>query len=143
MIDHTAMQMELRRDEKEVLYVYDDSLGYATIGVGHCVDHRNGGAISPAASQFILEEDIANAIADLNNALPWWEQLDPIRQRVLVNMCFNLGIVKLQRFVKFLAAMRVGNWAVAAKEMQNSVWWGQVGARAVRLQQMVLTGEEG
>jgi lysozyme len=141
MIDMSAMEAELMRDEGSVPYAYQDSLGYWTIGVGHCIDSRMGCKLPDEFIKSLLCSDIDSTIADLNEKLPWWTQLDEIRQRVLVNMCFNLGINKLMRFQKFLESMKNSDWKSAAEQMQNSVWWGQVGARAVRLQHMVLTGE--
>lgn len=141
MIDMTAMSKELVRDENVIPYAYQDSLGFWTIGVGHCIDIRKGCKLPDQFIYSLLDSDIHNAINDLNSNIPWWVQLDEVRKRVLINMCFNLGIRKLLVFQKFLSAMKSSNWGEAATQMQNSVWWGQVGARAARLQQMVITGE--
>ena len=136
----SVMETELIRDEGNKPYAYQDSLGYWTIGVGHCIDARERCALPDKIIKNLLEIDIDSAIADLDQRIPWWEKLDDVRKRVLINMCFNLGINKLMRFQKFLDAMKNADWKEAATQMQNSVWWGQVGARAVRLQHMVLTG---
>jgi lysozyme len=48
-------------------------------------------------------------------------------------MCFNLGIARLRGFKKMLAAMQAGDVETAAKEMLDSTWAKQVGARAHRL----------
>ena len=140
-MDMGLMQTELTRDEDDVPYAYPDSLGYLTIGVGHCIDERVGGNLPPNFTQQLLKWDINAAVSELDTAMPWWSELDEVRQRVMVNMCFNLGLEKFQGFKKFLAAMQVGDWKTAAAEMQDSTWWGQVGERAQRLQQMVLMGE--
>jgi lysozyme len=60
---------------------------------------------------------------------------------VLVNMCFNLGFEGLEKFPKFLMACAQGDWNTAAEEMHNSLWDKQVGARAVRLEEQMRTGE--
>jgi|HubBroStandDraft_2_1064218.scaffolds.fasta_scaffold50385_4 lysozyme len=145
--DMSTMEAELRRDEAEVLQVYDDSTGNLlkpgafikgnpTIGVGRNLLV----GISEDESTYLLGNDIATAAAGLDQHYPWWENLDPVRQRVMVNMCFNLGITRLGTFVHFLAAMETGDWQTAAAEMQTSLWFGQVGERATRLQYMVLNG---
>ncbi|QGZ66342.1 hypothetical protein FAZ98_31610 [Paraburkholderia acidisoli] len=72
--------------------------------------------------------------------LSWWRQLDEVRQRVIANMCFNMGIDKLLGFAHMLAALKLHNFAVAAAEMKNSKWFGQVGDRAVRLCSAMSTG---
>jgi lysozyme len=56
-------------------------------------------------------------------------------------MCFNLGYPRFSGFKRFLAAMGTSQWDTAAEEMMDSKWATQVGDRAERLKQMVLTGE--
>lgn len=129
---------QLCRDEGVRLAPYRDSLGLLSIGVGHCLDCK---PISKRAAMVILDDDICDAQVDLARKLPWSSQLDPIRQAVLVNMTFNLGIGGLLKFEKFLSAMRARDWATAAKEMLDSKWANQVGDRAVRLSRQVITGE--
>ena len=140
-MDMGLMKAQLTGEEGVVPYAYPDSRGYLTIGVGHCIDKRLDCKLPPNFIQQLLEWDINATVTDLTNAMPWWGGLDEVRQRVLVDMCFNMGLNTLQGFKKFLAAMQAGDWATAAAEMQDSTWWGQVGERAHRLQQMVLTGE--
>lgn len=140
LMDMELMVAQLTSEEGTVPYAYPDSRGYLTIGVGHCIDKRLGCKLPPNFIQQLLEWDINAAVADLDNSMPWWTGLDEVRQRVMVDMCFNMGLDTLQGFKKFLAAMQAGAWATAAAEMQDSAWWGQVKGRAVRLQQMVLTG---
>lgn len=147
------LKAELRRDEGEKLKAYKDSEGYWTIGVGHLIDPalganpapfgvdlRNGGVITKAQSDELLEQDIDRVEDDLDARLPWWRQLDEERQRVLANMCFNLGIGKLLKFVNTLPAIRDGRYQVAAAGMLSSKWAGQVGDRADRLAAMMRTG---
>jgi lysozyme len=69
---------------------------------------------------------------------PWWRNLDDNRQRVMANMCFNLGHPRLSNFKKFIGAMQISDWETAAVEMMDSKWAGQVGNRAVRLRDRVL-----
>jgi len=89
-----------------------------------------------------LNDDIDNVCDELDRNMSWWRGLDGVRQRVLANMCFNLGYPRLSKFVKFIAAMQKGDWKTAGEEMMDSKWATQVGDRAVRLQQMVIHGEK-
>jgi lysozyme len=139
-MDKSKLIEELVRDEGEVLHAYNDSLGYLTIGVGHLIDPKKGGSISKSASRFILSEDIDEKIKQLDTAIPWWRDLSETRQRVLVNMCFNLGIAGLLKFKKFLLALKIGDYKAAKKEMVDSLWARQVGERADRLAEMIITG---
>lgn len=118
---------------------YQDTRGYLTIGVGHCLDAK---PLSKAAVMAIFNEDLADTMADLAKRAPWYTKLDDVRQRVLIDMAFNLGIGGLLAFTKMLAAVERGDYIEAADEMLSSKWSGQVGARARRLAEMMVTGKE-
>ena len=60
-------------------------------------------------------------------------------QEVIVNMCFNMGAPRLSGFKKFIAGVNAGDWKTAAVEMMDSRWARQVGDRAVRLKNRILT----
>lgn len=144
------LEAELVRDEGEVLHVYSDSKddkdtldhlkGYLTIGVGILVDSRRGGGITQEESRYLLRNRIASKIDDLDRHLPWWRQLSRARRRVLINMCFNLGIGGLLGFVHTLESVRVGQYEIAAQQMLESEWARQVGDRAKRLASMMRQG---
>ncbi len=65
--------------------------------------------------------------------MPWWLSLDDVRQRIVSNMAFNMGVSGLLTFKNTLSAMRRGCYSVAAAGMKNSKWAVQVGDRAKRL----------
>jgi lysozyme len=137
---------ELRRDEGVVTHEYKDSLGYSTIGVGRLIDKRKGGGLSDDEIDYLLANDIKRATADLDRYLPWWRKLSPVRQRVMINMTFNLGIgsapkgTGLLGFKNTLAMIEAGRYDAAAAGMLNSKWAKQVGARADRLAKMMREG---
>lgn len=146
--EENEMQLcdELRRDEGVRYSPYNDSRGIMTIGVGHNMQASplpDGWTFPLDDGQVdaLLESDLESVYSDLDNALPWWEDLNDARQRVICNMCFNLGLTKLLGFKNTLAAMRQGRYADAALGMLNSAWAQQVGARAIRLAYMMKTGE--
>lgn len=116
---------------------YRDTVGKLTIGVGRNLDDVG---ISKEEADMMLANDIARAKSDLSELAPWDAGLDEVRQAVLIDMCFNLGKNGLSKFKRFLAAMQDGDWRRAAQEMRDSLWWAQVGSRAVRLERMVLDG---
>ena len=145
--DNIALLVEeLRRDEGVRYTPYADTKGIPTTGVGHNLQASplpDGWAYPLSDDQVntLLERDLANVYSDLTRALPWWVDLNDVRQRVICNLCFNLGINKLMGFRNTLVAMRQGAYADAASGMLNSAWATQVGARAQRLAQMMRTGE--
>ena len=132
---------QLRDEEGEVLSAYQDHLGFWTIGVGHLIDKRKGGAISPYISRLLLESDIADKASDLDKSLPWWRDLDEVRQAVLLGMAFQMGINGLLGFKNTLAMVKSGNYAGAANGMLNSLWAKQTPARAKRMSEQMRTGE--
>ena len=89
-----------------------------------------------------FNQDIKIVCHELDMKEPWWRNLDDTRQRVMANMCFNLGHPRLSNFKRFLAAMHTAQWETAAVEMMDSKWSSQVGDRALRLRDKVLRGDD-
>jgi len=148
MIDAKLMAQELRRDEGVRLTVYDDATGdvlkpgmtlkgHPTIGVGRALDVRG---ITPVEADYLLYQDIAAIQLGLSQRYTWFSGLDDVRQRVLVNMAFNLGLDGISYWRRFLECLAVGAWDAAAGEMLTSKWYGQVKVRAVRLITAMRTG---
>jgi lysozyme len=136
---------ELRFDEGVRYWPYADTNGARTVGVGHnlTASPLPEGWDYPLTDEQVdelLQLDLQTVFTDLDSALPWWNLLSDVRQRVIANMCFNLGITKLLGFRSTLTAMRQGRYSDAATGMLNSAWASQVGARATRLANMMLTG---
>ena len=78
------IEQQLKREEGEVLYAYQDHLGYWTIGVGILIDKRKGGGLRQEESDFILRNRIKLKRAEVYKALPWVEKLNEPRQAVLI-----------------------------------------------------------
>lgn len=131
---------ELERDEGRVLHAYQDHLGWWTIGIGRLIDKRKGGGISNEEADYLKRNDIAKVRAQLDENLPWWRDLDPVRQRAIQNMCFQLGIAGLLKFKSSLALIRSGDWASAAAHLNASLWARQTPNRAARVINMIRTG---
>lgn len=127
----------IRAHEGSRLMPYEDTVGKLTIGVGHNLTDKG---ISREIETLLLDEDIAEAIRNLTDNLPWFGALDEVRQSVLVDMCFNLGWPRLSEFVNTLEAIRSGQWLLASKGMLASKWARQVGGRAQTLARMMRTG---
>ncbi len=132
------LKIELTRDEGLRLKPYRDTVGKLTIGIGRNLDDVG---ISQDEAMHLLDNDIARTTAALDKAIPWWRSLNDVRQRVVVNMAFNLGVAGLLGFKNTLAAMKAGRYADAAEGMLASKWATQVGERAKRLAAMMANGE--
>ena len=144
-MDIDKLREELTLDEGCVDNIYLDHLGYSTFGIGHLVletdpeyEQEVDTPVSEERIKECFEKDIQNVIDDLDRNLDWWKDLSEDLQRVMANMCFNLGITRLLKFKNFLAAMENKDWEKAAVEMIDSRWATQVGTRATRLKDRVL-----
>lgn len=121
-------------------YVYQDTLGFWTVGVGHLVDKRRGGKLSSAIIQAILDEDIN----EVKQSLPAWINVDTlgvVRFAVLCDMAFNMGVAGLLGFTRTLDLIKQGKYEEASVAMMESKWAKQVGPRAARLALMMESGK--
>jgi lysozyme len=136
-MDVKALTDELVRDEGMRTKPYYCTAGKLTIGVGRNIEDVG---ITEDEARYLLENDIRRVCAELDQAFPWWRQLSDRRQRALANMAFNLGLGRLLKFRKCLAALEAGDYAEAAAQALNSTWARQVGARASRIAVMIREG---
>jgi lysozyme len=123
-------------DEGDSPTLYKCTAGKWTIGVG-----RNLEAVPLAKHErmYLLESDISRVLtnAHVHDIIT---PLDPVRQAVIIDMAFNLGINGLLKFEGMLTALKMGNYDLAALEMLDSRWAVQVGHRATRLASMMKSG---
>lgn len=131
MIEH------IKESEGYERFVYKCPAGVLTVGYGRNLE-SNG--ISEEEAEFLLMNDIKKVIADLDLFLPWWSLMSEKRQMVLIDMGFNLGITRLNKFTKTLTEMQQGNYIKAADMMLQSKWASQVGDRAKKLAQWMRNG---
>lgn len=133
---------QLKADEGFKRTVYQDSLGYWTIGVGRLVDpSRSDSGLRDSEIEFMLRNDIEDRITALGRMLPWFLELDEARQGVLVNMAFQLGAKGLLGFSTTLNLISKGQYAEAADQMLKSKWAQQTPSRAARLSQQMKSGK--
>ncbi len=89
----------------------------------------------------MLRNDIRDVMEQLEK-YEWYTKLDPIRQKVMIDMAYNLGMTGLLKFRKMIAAIELGDYGAAADQMLDSRWARQVKTRAERLAEMMRTGED-
>lgn len=135
----------LKRDEGIVCEIYLDHLGYKTVGIGHLVldsDPENdldvGDPVPEERVMELFEADLDIVMGDCEKAFPNWSDYNYTIQEVLINMMFNLGMTRLLKFKKFIAAIDEQDWNEAGAQMKDSQWWSQVGPRAHRLWERVV-----
>jgi|TARA_A100000171_G_scaffold6586_2_gene5121 lysozyme len=141
------------------LQVYQDTLGIDTIGIGRNLEDRgitkeemdwmdipNMDAIyeygiTEADAMYLAQNDVQIVEEELVRSHPCVEELDAVRQLVLVDMAFNMGVPRLSKFKKMWAAIHENKFDVAAKEMLDSRWANQVKSRSTKLAHAMHHGE--
>jgi len=128
----------LLRHEGLRLYPYLDSVGKITIGCGR---NLTDNGITSEECRTMLDRDIGIAIDGVRSFFPDMDTWSPARQDALTDMMFNMGMTRFAGFKKMIGAIKTGAWITASREMLDSQWARQVGARAEELAKMVETGE--
>ena len=131
--------------------MYQDTLGIDTIGIGRnlkdrgiskeeldeldipTIDHVYEYGITEADAMLLAENDVQIVEEELLRAHPCVEELDAVRQLVLVDMAFNMGVPRLCKFKKMWNAIHEKKFDAASKEMLDSRWANQVKSRSVKL----------
>ena len=141
------------------LQVYKDTLGIDTIGIGRnledrgiskeeldwmdipSIDHVYEWGITEADAVYLATNDVQIVEEELVRAQPCVDRLDSVRQLILIDMAFNMGVPRLCKFKKMWAAVECGDYPTAAKEMLDSRWAKQVKGRATKLANAMHNGE--
>ena len=141
------------------LQVYKDTLGIDTIGIGRNLEDRGitkeeldwmdipsmdavyEYGITEADAMYLAKNDVQIVEEELVRAHPCVEELDAVRQLVLMDMAFNMGVPRLCKFKKMWAAVHENKFDVAAKEMLDSRGANQVKSRSTKLAQAMHHGE--
>jgi lysozyme len=141
------------------LQVYQDTLGIDTIGIGRnledrgiskeeldwmdypSIDHVYEWGITEADAVYLAQNDVQIVEEELLRAHPCVDRLDSVRQLILMDMAFNMGVPRLCKFAKMWNAIHEEDFPTAAKEMLDSRWANQVKSRAVKLANAMHNGE--
>lgn len=145
---------------------YLDTEGNWTIGVGYNISGRGLEFLEKIIGRSLAGTAVENLVITKPEALkvlradierfhkvipvhfPDYTALDAIRQRVVLDMSFNMGF-KALGFKQAIAAIRRRNFSQASRELYKSKWARQVGDgeggkfdRCDRLSKMLLTGND-
>jgi lysozyme len=126
----------IQRHEGYRPYIYYDSLGYPTGGYGHAFLDRS--PLSHDVAVLLFEDDFNQAKKDYEKL---GLDLDSVRKAVIIDMLFNLGLIRFRSFVKMIDALKAEDYLLAAKEMIASRWAEQTKSRALELAAMMRNGE--
>jgi lysozyme len=141
-----------------VLSVYQDHLGINTVGIGRNLDDRGitdgellfmnktiddiyDNGLTQEEAYYLCMNDIAIVEKELLASKPIVNRLNAVRQMILIDMAFNMGVPRLMQFKNMWLAIEKVNYLLACEEMIDSRWAGQVGSRAMKLSVAMKNGE--
>lgn len=145
-----SAQLRTMADESCRLTVYDDATGKPitagalvkgnpTIGFGRLLCAPGG--ISNAEAVFLFGTDWAIAEAGAKT-LPCYSRLNAVRQGVLTEMVFQMGINGVRKFEGMLDALNRNDFDRAGDEMIASRWAEQTPERAHKLAGLMRSTED-
>lgn len=85
--------------------------------------------ITEAQAEILLVSELRRTQQQLY-MLDWYYNLSDLRQMVIQDMAYNLGLNGLLRFRKMIKKLRREEWTEAAFELKSSKYYNQVGKRA-------------
>jgi len=127
MFDYDREQV--KKDEGFRRHVYQCTEGKNTIGYGFNLD----AGISEELASVILDEQLHAVATSLRQNISSFDGFPDEVKNVLCNMGFQLGVSGLLKFKRTIAALELGMYEDAAKEMLDSKWARQTPNRAKRL----------
>lgn len=128
----------LKRHEGVKDTLYKCTADKWTIGVGRNLEDVG---LSEDEIDYLLQNDIERTKNLIERYMPWYSDLDEVRQEALINFVFNVGIGTAMKFKNAMAALEAHDYDTAAIEMMDSNWAKQVGNRAIEVTEMIKTGE--
>lgn len=110
---------------------------YPTVGYGERVGDKNAPLPNITRTEKEAREFLRKRIQDAINKLSTqkalaWSKCNQQRQAILVSMVYQLGFNGTLVFKKMWAAIEVGNFEEASKQMLDSLWAKQTRNRALR-----------
>jgi len=134
--------------------VYKDSKGNRTIGVGfNLEDSANrkflkqegidinelfaGRELTDRETRTLYNHSLTQAFKDAQSYDPNFAKRPEAVKMTLVDMAFNLGLTRLNKFVDMKAGLKNNDYNVAADEMVDSKWYKQVKSRGPRMVQVM------
>ena len=130
--------------------VYKDSKGNRTIGVGFNLEDAgnrkflkregidinelfDGRELSERETRTLYNHSLTQAFKDAQSYDPNFAKRPEAVKMTLVDMAFNLGLTKLNKFVDMKKGLMNNDYNMAADEMVDSKWYKQVKSRGPRM----------
>lgn len=149
MVDRQKVIALLKRHEGFRAYSYRDTAGKLTIGIGFNLDAQGaearcaaagvdykavcfgGHGITLAQAEALLDEGITIAQDAAFCTAAGFPDMPEAVQLVVIDMLFNMGREKFLGFHRMIVALEAHDWRQMVNEIRASLWYGQVGSRAM------------
>jgi len=145
--DQQAMEM-IKRHEGKRNAPYRDSLGLWTVGYGHLIG--DGRSLPAEWNRTFSDQEIDALFAQdyakhkqAAERIPGFEKANDTGKAAIIDLTFNMGPAWFRRFPNASAALARGDFETFANEMQNSLWFRQVGRRGPTIVAMLRAGSSG
>jgi lysozyme len=116
--------------------VYRCTAGKLTFGWGTHIDEYD--YIPKEVSQIMFKLKYAQAELDYEKLN---FSLNPVRRIVIIDMIYNLGLTRFMKFQKMISAIHERDFDLAADELEDSLYFRQVGHRGLQNSMMMRTGD--
>lgn len=155
LIDDEVLIEQLKRHEGYRKEAYLDSKNIPTIGIGFNLQKKGAKeritslgldydsvvakkqSLTDGQIMALFRKDVMQAIYDARKIVTNYNSQPIEIRRVLVDMSFNMGRDKFSKFTKTIEGFHRYDYATAAKEMKDSLWYNQVGNRSKYLVEIV------
>ena len=114
--------------------VYECTEGYDTIGYGFAIKDLT---IDEDVATLILMKKLHTLLQRIIVAFPWFKDVDETAKKVVINMCYQLGIRGFSKFKKTIYYLETEQYEEASIEMLDSLWAKQTPNRAKELSEEI------
>lgn len=133
IIDHEGIRYE----------PYQDSLGKWTTGVGHLIG--DGSRLLPEWNRTLTHDEVMDLFdkdydkhkKQAEQYVPGFQKYDSVGQAAFIDLTFNMGPGWPRKFVNTSKKIEQGDTFGAARGLEDSLWYRQVGRRAPKIVDMV------
>jgi lysozyme len=124
-MSYEEVKQSIIAHEGKINKIYKDHLGNATFGIGHLVlptdDLEEGVEYPNEKIMDIFEKDFEISKEGASLFIPE-ENIHPTAFGIVIEMCFQLGLPRLQKFKRFHYHLNKCEYEESAAEMLDSVW---------------------
>jgi len=100
--------------------------------IGYGIEVQDHG-LSEKEAEDLLRQRVMAVVDEVHMNYPFIKSAPLPIKLSFYNMAYNLGITRLSKFKKMIAALEATDYLTASKEAKDSQWYNQVGERAERI----------